>query len=402
MGRTKSKRKQLSKAEIHASAPSASSSSASEPSLSVQDLLIQSAQHIASLDYDGAKTLCLQAVELAHKQGQEGGDPRLLRDALEILGTVELELGEVDEAREHFLASIQLGSALPDPSPAPHLYLAQLASTPQESLTHFSNALTLLQAKLAAIEKAKLGGDGGAGTQEELEDEGEIRRSASRALVGMTELYLTDLCFEPDAEQHCEAYLKQAADLDPSDPEVYQTLASVRLSQQREQDAKEAASKGWSIWRNIDTDSPLYPPSSARLSCAKLFLELSEHVPALEILQRLENEDDEDSEVWYLSGWAWWLLGESRGDAESTEKEESREECWSEAKLCLENYIRLEERDSEETDPEQLAHVRELLGKLDAAGIVASAGAEVEGDGEGEAIGDGEWEDASDDDAMEE
>lgn len=91
----------------------------------------------------------------------------------------------------------------------------------------------------------------------------------------------------------------------------------------------------------IQVDSPFYPPPSARLSCAKLFLELSQHVPALEILQTLEGEDDEDSETWYLSGWAWWLLGESRAGKPSTDTEESKEECWSEAKLCLENYLKV-------------------------------------------------------------
>lgn len=101
---------------------------------------------------------------------------------------------------QHFLSSVFHASHAPDPSPAPHLYpspaphlyLAQL-STPIESLTHFSNALTILQAKLAVIERSKLGGDGSAGGVVELEEEGELRRSASRALVGMTELYLTDL-----------------------------------------------------------------------------------------------------------------------------------------------------------------------------------------------------------------
>lgn len=90
------------------------------------------------------------------------------------------------------MLSIEHAKALPDPSPAPHLYLAQLSS-PEESLTHFTNALTILQAKIAVIEQAKLGADGSAGNEEELEEEEELRRSASRALVGMTELYLTDL-----------------------------------------------------------------------------------------------------------------------------------------------------------------------------------------------------------------
>lgn len=93
---------------------------------------------------------------------------------------------------QHFLESIKYAANVEDPSPAPHLYLAQLSS-PEESLTHFSNALSILQAKLAVIEQAKLGIDGGAGSEEEQEEEEELRRSASRALVGMTELYLTDL-----------------------------------------------------------------------------------------------------------------------------------------------------------------------------------------------------------------
>lgn len=43
-----------------------------------------------------------------------------------------------------------------------------------------------------------------------------------------------------------------------------------------------------------------------------------------------------------------------------------------------------------------MGHVRELMSKLDAAGVVASGGAD---DAEG---GQGAWEDASEDEAMEE
>ena len=69
---------------------------------------------------------------------------------------------------------------------------------------------------------------------------------------------------------------------------------------------------------------------------------MSEYAPALQVLQRLENEDDEDLEIWYLSGWSWWLLGESRGeDWEGEDGEEGREECWSEGRLCLENFLRV-------------------------------------------------------------
>lgn len=46
---------------------------------------------------------------------------------------------------QHFALSIQLASSLPDPSPAPHLYLAQLAQSPQESLAYFASALATLR-----------------------------------------------------------------------------------------------------------------------------------------------------------------------------------------------------------------------------------------------------------------
>ncbi len=43
--------------------------------------------------------------------------------------------------------------------------------------------------------------------------------------------------FEPEAESKCEEYLSQAQQVDPENPEVYQLLASVRLSQQRNEEA---------------------------------------------------------------------------------------------------------------------------------------------------------------------
>lgn len=151
-------------------------------------------------------------------------------------------------------------------------------------------------------------------------------------------------------------------------PGPLQTLASVRLSQERPEDAKQAALKGWSFWRELGpgkmhytvtaaetpadvavvAESEDYPPAPARLTLAQLLLELSLHRDALEILQRLEQEDDEDPEMWYLSGWAWWLLGESlpaTDEASADDEGESRAQSWSESKLCLENYMRVSVRE---------------------------------------------------------
>lgn len=58
--------------------------------------MLQAAQLIGSLQYESAKQCCLTAVELSMQKE----DAKLCTDSLEILGTVELELGELDAARE--------------------------------------------------------------------------------------------------------------------------------------------------------------------------------------------------------------------------------------------------------------------------------------------------------------
>lgn len=58
------------------------------------------------------------------------------------------------------------------------------------------------------------------------------------------------------------------------------------------------------------------------------------------------------------------------------------------------SFVQLDERDPEGSDPEQMSHVKEIMGKLDAAGVVASVGQQEGGE---------EWEDESEgEDAMEE
>lgn len=135
--------------------------------------------------------------------------------------------------------------------------------------------------------------------------------------------------------------------------------------------------------------------AATRANYARTWLELGEYRNAIEILQRLEREDDEDAETWYLMGWSWWLLGEQRpeqalatnGNGKVDDEVETRQECWSEAKLCLENYLTYDSVEPEASIPEQKAHVEELLAKLNELGIEASQRIEEE---------DEEWEDEDD------
>ena len=58
--------------------------------------------------------------------------------------------------------------------------------------------------------------------------------------------------FDPAAESNCEELLKSALQVDPENTEALQTLASVRMSQQRPDEAKEILEKAWHSWKDLD------------------------------------------------------------------------------------------------------------------------------------------------------
>jgi cytochrome c-type biogenesis protein CcmH/NrfG len=60
---------------------------------------------------------------------------------------------------------------------------------------------------------------------------------------------LSDL---PEAEQTCEDLLTKAQQVDPGNTEALQALASVRMSQQRPDDAKQCLERSWATWKDLD------------------------------------------------------------------------------------------------------------------------------------------------------
>lgn len=58
--------------------------------------------------------------------------------------------------------------------------------------------------------------------------------------------------FDPAAESTCEQLINLAFETDPNNVEALQTLASVRLSQQRPDDARVCLEKAWIGWKDLD------------------------------------------------------------------------------------------------------------------------------------------------------
>lgn len=67
----------------------------------------------------------------------------------------------------------------------------------------------------------------------------------------LAELYMTDLCEETDAEDCCEKYVEAALNESPNSYEAFQTLANMRLSQNRSEEAAEALAKSIQLWTLI-------------------------------------------------------------------------------------------------------------------------------------------------------
>ncbi|EIM90916.1 TPR-like protein [Stereum hirsutum FP-91666 SS1] len=373
MGRTRTKTRKTKPPVVEVQ-EKATSTSQSQPSVSS---LIEKAQElIVQCDYELAGRFVQRVLERSPDHAE----------ALEMMGVVQLETGELDAAKETFLSLISPQSPQPPP-PAAYLYLAQLSvEDPQEALQYYRAAVDILSIQLQGKERA-------VDSAAKNEDEQETRRTIVRALIGQVEIWMDpeyELCFDPAAEKTCEDLLELALQTDPDNVEALQSLASVRMSQQRPDDAKSLLEKSWNSWKNLENDDPRLPPIPSRLALTKLFLELELFTPALLVLTGIMAADDEEVEAWYLEGWCFFMMAEMAHEQGGTMDELSWETLAQDSRDCLETCKTLH-MNQEHPDLPLLEHVSELIEKLEELGVKASP--EEEGQEEG-----GDWEDMEDSD----
>jgi tetratricopeptide (TPR) repeat protein len=193
----------------------------------------------------------------------------LLAKVLSKIGEAKVSMGDPETARADFVDAITTLSSvehyIPDPTTALNntnnttdginkaqykellsnlfLYLGQLSSD-HEALDCFKKAILSLTDCLQLLEQQQQRQNSIIGGKSDHKDDFnsevqntiiEIRRQLCRAHVSKAELYLTDLCYEPNAEQECESSLNAALLLDDphSSPDALQAMASLRLSQEK-------------------------------------------------------------------------------------------------------------------------------------------------------------------------
>ncbi|KAI9880069.1 MAG: hypothetical protein M1823_006770, partial [Watsoniomyces obsoletus] len=150
---------------------------------------------------------------------------------------------------------------------------------------------------------------------------------------------MTDLSWEEDAEQRSEAYVTEAVAVCPErlSAGCLQTLASVRISQQRFDDARNALKQSMQMWRDTpaEIEAEARPDYPTRISLTRLLIEIEAEPEALVVLDGLIKEDDQSIECWYLGGWCQVLLSQK----ETTD--DAKAKLQEQAKMWLDNCLRL-------------------------------------------------------------
>ncbi|KAI1351158.1 hypothetical protein F5Y01DRAFT_130229 [Xylaria sp. FL0043] len=335
------------------------------------------------------------AATLAEKalEGSAPGSDDAL-SALNFLGQINLELGDFETARAYLLRAVAIDEdGAKDESvgggPEKFLSLAQLSEEGgQDSVGWFEKGAAALKARIQALENKK--GQGKQGDEQAILLD-ELRKKLAMTLCSVAEVFMTDLSWEEDAEQRCESLTTEATMVAPDFAETWQTLANVRISQSRFDDARAALNRSLELWKDLPPDDPLVPDFPSRVGLSRLLMEVEMEQEALEVLERLVGEDDQSVEVWYLGGWSLYVMGEKQKENKA---EEDWKASWISSRVWLNQCLHLYKLQDYEDD--RLGeHARELLAAIAKELGEAPAGKEDDDDDDG-------WEDEESDEEMKE
>ncbi|KAI6087858.1 TPR-like protein [Hypoxylon rubiginosum] len=326
-----------------------------------------------------AATLAEKALE----QAAANSDDEL--SALNLLGQINLESGDFEAARGYFLRAVAIDEdGAKDEAvgggPEKFLCLAQLSDEGgQDSVKWFEKGTVALRKQIQTLEEARRRSD----EQEILLVE--LKKKLAMTLCSVAEVYMTDLSWEEDAEQRCETLVTEATMVAPDFAETWQTLANVRISQERIYDAKAALTRSMELWKDLPPEDPAVPDFPSRVGLARLLMEVEMEQEAIEVLERLVGEDDQSVEVWYLGGWGLYVMGEKQKANNSSE--EDWKASWISSRVWLNQCQHLYKLQDYEDD--RLGeHAKELLSL-----IAKELGEAPAGEGD-----DDEWEDDDDSD----
>jgi len=241
-----------------------------------------------------------------------------------------LDLDDFERAKELLLKSIELS---PEDNWIKYMNLGQLLQG-SEAFRCYNKGIELMFNRRSKIQSGEI-----------LEREGELEglaKEIASALCSQAELFMTDACFEENAESECEGLLNKALEVDPSNAETLQTMANFRLCQQKNDEALQLLNRSYDLWK--DADDLDRPSMELCHNTAKMFLELEQDRIAADIWESLLDVDDNIAEIHYYLGLAYRYI--------STE---AAKECLGRAKELLLQC----------SDPQLMSQVNDILSQVE-------------------------------------
>ncbi|KAL4729962.1 hypothetical protein ACLX1H_001991 [Fusarium chlamydosporum] len=315
----------------------------------IAKLLVDAQTQLEVGRLEEAAVLAQQALDTT---GQ-GGDFEL--SAANLLGTIFIESGDLDEARAAFEHE-KIGGG-----PEKFLLLAQLSEEGGlDTVQWYERGATALRKQIAALTELR------SPTAEQKASLQEKQHKLGGVLCAVAEVYMTDLSWEPDAESRCETLITEAMLLAPAAPETWQTVANVRISQNRANEAQTALRRSLELWQKLPPNHPDVPEFPTRIALARLLMETELEDEALSVLERLVTDDDTSVEAWYLGGWCLYITGEKQKTTaskpwnEATKDNEEWKGLWKSSRQWLSQCLKL--FDMQEYEDDRLGeHAKELL-----------------------------------------
>lgn len=198
---------------------------------------------------------------------------------------------------------------------------------------------------------------------------------------------------EPEAEARCDALITEAMLTDAENPETWNVMGSIRISQQRNEEAKSALAKSWDLYHQQLADAAAGATNSTSSSALRIQEQQQQQIPSLirlaqnsvemgllrnvvEITAEIQRLDDQVAESYYLHGLARSeTYNQLKAQAESAassadEKRKLARDANKNAVRAREAYealIRLATQEPDLVDPELAPTVTENLAALPSA-----------------------------------
>lgn len=265
-------------------------------------------------EYDNADILFTKAIKL---------DP-LNSIVLSAYGEFMSSIGNFDRAKEFLEKSIQIN---PADDYVKYFSLAQILDG-EESLFYWRKGIEILtkEIKNAIVEKI----EDDKSTIERLDL---MKNQLCSAHCAISELFMTDLCFNDDAESQVIDNLAKASEVDPDNFETlccklgyFKTIDNFEECKLYISKIKHILENKYNLYINptnsIDecrNNEHLLPEYSVRLNLSRTLIDLNETELAELVLSTLLKEDEEDWQVWYLLSWCSLVSEDVNGAVECLE-----------------------------------------------------------------------------------